>query len=131
MVIQGATLIPNNISNVVIAILKGATNEAAPISGMMPSRPVRMSPRLAKKRNSQLRILSGFPSATTYRKENSTTGGHITNNQQAYLPSSRGSRGRCSVTSSVGVASARRTSRRSSSKCNHSSTEVCNHCIQR
>lgn len=127
--------IPSNISNVVVAILKGAINEAAPISGMIPSRAVRMSPRLAKKRNSQLRILSGFPSATTYRKENNATsisGGHTTNNQQAYLPTtSRGNRGRHSVTSSVGVGSARRTSRRSSSKCNHSLAEVCNHCIQR
>ena len=141
MVIQGTIIIPNNINDVAIAILKGAVNEAA-VSSVIPSRAVRMSPRLAKKRNSQLRISSSIPSATSvmrsYRKENTTaisiSGGRsvTTSNQRPFLPAiSRGSRGRRSITSSVSVVSSTRTSRRGSSKCNHSSFEVCNYCTQR
>ena len=142
MVIQGIMAICNDINDVAIAILKGATNEA-PVSSMIPSRAVRMSPRLAKKRNSQLRLPSSLPSTSSSvirssRKENTAavtvSGGRSVapNNQQLSLPTTRGSRGRCPIASSVGVASsARRTSRRSSLRCNHSSGEVCNHCIQR
>ena len=133
----------NNINNVAIAILKGATNEA-PVSSMMPSRAVRMSPRLAKKRNSQLRLPSTFPSTSSSvirscRKENTVVvtvsgGRSVTpNSQQPCLPTtSRGSRGRRPIVSSEDVASStRRMSRRGSLRCNHSSSEVCNHCIQR
>lgn len=116
---------------VTAAVLKGSVNEI--ISGVMPLQAVRMSPRLAKKRSAQPRL----PPATSimrssYRKENKTnvsTGGCSTSDQQAFTASnSRGtaSRGRRSKTP-VGIT--RRTSRRST--CNHSSAEVCNHCIQR
>ena len=132
--------------NVTIAILKGSINET--VGSMMPSRAVRMSPRLAKKRNSQLNVSSGLPPMTTLRsqrKENTTAmavpaaigeGRSVTtSNQQLCIPTtscSRGAsgRGRRSTTSSMGVAT-RRASRRGSSKCNHSSAETCNHCVQR
>lgn len=126
--------------NVTIAILKGGINET--VSSTMPSKAVRMSPRLAKKRNSQLKVPSGLPTPMlkSQRKENTTSisGEHsvvTTSNKRPYIPttsSSRGAsgRGRRSTTSTVGMAT-RRTNRRGSSKCNHSSAEVCNHCVQR
>ena len=105
-----------------------------------------MSPRLAKKRNSQLRGASGLPTATPTtmlwsHKENtvavaaSVSGGHsvTTSNQQPHIAASRKpvGRGRRAISSSVGVARSTRTSRRGSSKCNHTPAEICNHCIQR
>lgn len=131
--------------SVTIAILKGAVNES--VSGMMPSRAVRMSPRLAKKRNSQPIMSASLPPAASmlrsHKKENTTSivttsisGGHsvIPSDQRPHLVTTRApsGRGRRSNSSAVGVArSTRRTSRRGSPKCNHSSTEVCTHCIQR
>lgn len=116
--------------NVTIAILKGPINES--IGSVMPSRAIRMSPRLAKKRNSQL----GLSTSTTlksHKKENTVIvgiSGVQSCNQQPLPLTASSSRGRHSRTL-VSMPRYTRTSRRGSSICNHSSAEVCNHCIQR
>ena len=109
-----------------------------------------MSPRLASKRNSQAGVSSSSTSTPTMlrscKKENTiaiatsmSTGRSVTTGDQrsciftasgSRVPASRGRR--TNTPSSVGVArSTRRTAGRGSSKCSHSSVEVCNRCIQR
>ena len=135
--------------NITIAILKSGITESAP--DMTSSRAIRMSPRLANKRNSQAGISSSSTSTSAMlrsgKKENTvaTTATSIsggcsvtTGNQRSCVFTASGSRAptgrgrRSSTPLSVGVArSTRKTVRRGSLKCSHSSAEVCNHCIQR